>query len=212
MNKSSEILLPLLVGIVVLGGLGYLAVKVSDIDGSVRSVDTKIGNAEKRLDRIADALPLIQTRIAMEEVQKPIRTALIMTTPIQDAKGQWKVNVHVLDSAKSERTTYAVSLANQSDRRPIYQLVGASAEAEPTAPTVRDLASWSSEIKNPKSLPSFVDVKGSIVFRHTSAGDVIKLYQLGAEVERRKLTSTIYDWNQLAEALKSNPAQFEPIP
>src|SRR6266513_452736 len=127
------------VGTVILGTLGYVAVKVIDtserigaVDGKLGSVDTKVTFTSDRVERIANALPEMRIHIAEDEIKRQIKTAVVSTKPTQSADGKWKVIVNVIDPVASARWTFPVSLPSRDDRSALYSLIGTGADADTT--------------------------------------------------------------------------------
>ena len=102
MNKSFWI--PTLVCVIMLGTLSWLSVTVFNMNGTLSRVDTQVGrvvpladefpsiksqltSTSKRVDIIAKNLPLLQIRVAKEELSKPVKTAVVATNPRKNKKG-----------------------------------------------------------------------------------------------------------------------------
>ncbi|MFM7449346.1 MAG: hypothetical protein ACKO24_12210, partial [Leptolyngbyaceae cyanobacterium] len=144
-----DLWLPILVGTVVLGGLGYLVVKVSDIGGTLQAVDTKVVSTKERIDRIAEALPDMNIRISNEEIDKSISSALLTTKPFQDKDGKWFVFITLIDPGSKEKSTYKVLLKSKDDNRAVYYIKGSGYNLEENVVSANRLVNWSKNSQNP---------------------------------------------------------------
>jgi hypothetical protein len=94
---------PIILGTVILGTLGYLCLKTTDLTGSVAGIDAKISSTSERVQRIAQALPDVGVRVATEEVNRPLKTVIATSPPLKDSTGLWLVKTAVIDTDKNEK-------------------------------------------------------------------------------------------------------------
>ncbi len=192
----------LLVGVVILGALGWLGSTVFDMKGT-------LAKTSDRVERIARALPGLGHRVAMEEVSGPFSVAVVATEPIESSDGSWAVRVNVVDPDKSELLIFNLPLKSQTDRIPILTLTGAMHRADPRATSFYELASWSAEADKPAAIPNVFDTYASFVLRNTSPRDTIRaLSWISDKPDRVSLTSTPRTWVALVPELTSNFQKF----
>lgn len=194
--------------ILIVGPLGYLAVKQPSMEGKLASLKTQMGAAKERIDSIARELPSIGIRVAAEELSKPIRTAVVSTKPFEKSDGGYVALVHIIDSERAQKTTYVAALTDARDRTAAYFVLGVGRDLELHATSGSELTEWASKAGKPIHFPHFVDASSTLVFRNTAA-DVIKqrLSRLGPSTEKQ-LEESPADWQSLIGRIKDSPEEF----
>ena len=205
---SKDTWIPMLVGIVILGGLGYLTVTVNSIDSTLHSVNTQVSNTVQRVDRIAAELPALSVRIASEEISRPVQTAIVTTKPFEKPDGAWAIRVHLIHAQL--KISYDVLLNDPTDREKAYSIIGLGKELEPYNCSANQLNRWSSEVAEPQFLPHYIDPSATLVFRSVT-GDAIrdKMAFLGPGIETPYHYS-LANWEALVTIINDHPDAFQP--
>ena len=208
---KAETLMELLVGVVILGAIGWLTVQVFDMKGTLGSVDSKVTATSDRVERIAAILPDLRIKVAMEEVGKPVQGAVVVTEPVKDASGKWVAAVHVFDTVAGQRQTYVVNLKGPNDKGVAYLVGGFTSLHAKGAISFRDLERLSSDIGKPAPAPDYVLSESSFALRKASFGysnDLTKA--LGVSPRTTSLSSKLATWDTLSAELRDNASTYKP--
>lgn len=223
---SKSIWLPIFIS-VVLGVLGWLALTIFNMNGTLSKVDTqvarvvpmadqfpiltsKLTSTVKRVDKIAEYLPLLQIKLAKEELSKIVRTAIVATVPRKNAKGTWEVVINVYDVDRSKNTSYLIPVKNSKDKTPLYTALGAAAHNEPIYCSLRTILFWSSETGKPAVIPAGIDPKASIALRNTTAEQLIKeLPWTNLQAKETRIEAKVTDTKSLMSFVQNNAETFQ---
>lgn len=105
----------LLIGLVILGGLGWLVIKVDGLGNDVTKFQTIAEENKERMERIGNNIPQIKSVIASMQIEKNLGNALIAYNPKRDGNGKWTSEFKIADLDKSELTTYTVAMKDKDD-------------------------------------------------------------------------------------------------
>ncbi len=105
----------LLIGLVILGGLGWLVIKVDGLGNDVTKFQTIAEENKERMERIGNNIPQIKSVIASMQIEKNLGNALIAYNPKRDGNGKWTSEFKIADLDKSELTTYTVAMKGKDD-------------------------------------------------------------------------------------------------
>jgi len=199
------------VGLIILGGLGYLIPKVVDLSGTLGRVDANQTSTAERVNRIAAALPDVGVRVASEEVSRPIQTAVLSTKPSQAADGSWYVTVTVLDTQSSKKWTLPVQIESRDDRKLMHALLGAGAEAERAFSSLSRLQEYSRLAHEDSSIPPYVDVKTSFVLYSTNGEEFVTKFAntVVSGTQETPFDIKVEDYATLVKALKQREEAFK---
>ncbi len=225
MNKSFWI--QILVGVIILGTLSWLAATVFSMNGVLSKVDTQVSrvvpvadvfpaiqaqlkSTTARVDRIADALPLLQIKLAKEELSKPVKTAILASFPRENAKGGWEVVINVYDVVEAENTSYIIPVKNKDDKKPLYTALGTAAHTEPFYCSLGMASFWSTEVGDPKAIPAGINQNASVIMRNTTADQFIKkLPWAHSQGKKFKIKAKVPDTQALLTIIQENPEKFQ---
>ncbi|MFZ5841378.1 MAG: hypothetical protein ACOY3E_00645 [Pseudomonadota bacterium] len=207
---KKETWIELIVGIVILGGLGYLSSRVTDMSQLLGSVDSKVSLTSERLDRIAQALPDVGVRIAYEEVRKPIRTVVITSTPVTKANGSIVATVSVFDLAENKAWTKPVVLTSMQDKQMIGALAWSAAEMDPQYASIARMQEYSQTVKADSPIPAFINPSTSFILRNVSGE---KLLEQAPWLEASPTDDFVKldggNWQLLASSLKEGEERLQ---
>ena len=210
MSMNKELWIPTLVGAIILGTLGWLAVTVFQMNSTLSKVEIRWTETSARVDRIASAIPSWAIQVASEELVRPITTAVVSTKPVQLDSGEWKIAIHIIDVDGSMKTTFELPVKGQGDREPLYTLLGTAAYNEPDPATVANISAWCVQTNDPHQIPAFVDGNATFVLRSTSATDILKkLPWLHSQAKETKLTTSVGDCKGFLGLIKSRQDDFK---
>jgi len=169
---------------VTIGGIAAIAVitllttiliRQDDTQDLIRGMEIKITagneraeNIEKRVNRIADALPALQTQVAFEQVNRPFHGALILTDPIAKIGGGWDANGFLFDANAGTIDPFILFLEDSSTSK-LEELVGSllyegiTSGVEYTSFT--KLEDWALQIEEPATSPGYIYPSGSFIWR-----------------------------------------------
>lgn len=199
---KSEAWIELIVGTVLLGGLGFLIIKVMDINGTLGGVEAKVSYTSDRLERIAQALPDVGVRIASEEVNRPIRTIVVASTPTRNRDGQYQVVLQIVDAEKSTKWSVPVKLASKSDKQLLGTLAWTGFNLDPNYATFARMQSYARAAALDSSLPATVDTRVSFVLGTTSAEEYLsEISWLARNPKRSSVTIKLDSWKDISAAL-----------
>jgi hypothetical protein len=227
---KTENWIELLVGVIILGALAFLAVKVVDISGTLGGVDARSSSTAERVSRIAAALPDVGVRVANEEMSRPFQTVVLSTTPSEGADGTWHVTVTVLDTQSSKIWTLPIKLASKDDRQVVHSLVGTGSELDRAFSSLSLLQEYSRIAHGDSSIPPYVDVKASFVLYNTNGEEFVRklastpttgadaVLTVAAKVEDyasskaepASFDTKVEDYATLVKALKQRQEAFKP--
>ena len=205
-DKGIEIL----VGVVILGALGWSLTQQYEDHAILQNVDTRVANTHERVNRIADALPDMNVRLAFEEVHRPLQSAIVATRAVEDSAGQWTMRFHIVDSENSKLSTFVCSLDGMDDQGPIWSVMGLAYDVEPQMRSASSLTRWSAEINEPYTMPAYIEPEVTLCFLDTSASvleEKLGWLQLASVDD---LASGPLDWKQLVATVRENPDIFQP--
>lgn len=225
MNKSNYIQI-LIVGII-LSTLSWLAVTVFSMNSVLSKVDTQVSrvapvadvfpsvqaqlkSTTARVDRIADALPLLQVKLAKEELSKPVKTAILTSFPRENTNGGWEVVINVYDVIEAENTSYTIPVENKDDKTPLYTALGTAVYIEPIYCSLGMASFWSTEVGNPKAIPTGLNQNASVIMRNTTADQIInKLPWASSQGKKFKIKAKVPDTQALLTIIQENPEKFQ---
>ena len=102
--------------------LGTILTYVISNSRDLGALTEKADNTEERINRIVAVLPDIRIKLAKEELNKKIKTAVITTRPRKLNKDLWKSTVHVVDITNGRRVSYNL-LLNRKETEQLPLLV-----------------------------------------------------------------------------------------
>jgi hypothetical protein len=210
-GMKNEFWLEILVGVIILGTLAFLSIKVWDMSGKLSSVDATATFTADRVSRIAAALPDVGIRIAREELARAIQTVVLSTNPHQTANGGWQVAVTVLDTQSSKKWTLPVRLNSKDDRKTVDALLGIGVEMDRDFLSLSRLQEFSSAAHLvDASVPNYVDAKASFVLYNTNGKEFVSKItsRLGQETREAAFDMKVEDYMTLIKALQAEQDAF----
>lgn len=200
----------LLVGTVILGAIAWLGNTVYGLNGSLTTVSERLSFTSERVERIANVIPEMRLRIAREEVAKPATLAVVTTKPTQASNGQWYASVHVINSEDNKKSTFTVNLDHEGDKAPLYSVIGSIHSLDSSAPSFANLYTWSADLNQPSTVPSYLEPQASFVLR-TASYDAVTT-QLAWSDKSPTIGAykgpSFNTWNDLAVDLEKNKGRY----
>jgi hypothetical protein len=201
---------PIILGTIILGTLGYLCLKTTDLTGSVAGIDAKISSTSERVQRIAQALPDVGVRVATEEVNRPLKTVIATSPPLKDSTGLWLVKTAVIDTDKNEKYILYFRLQSENDKRPLEAMLGSGMESDGLALFFAKYQEYARKTNKPTSVPTFVDAKASFALPETSAQDfVTRVAWMTEKQNKSPIKVDGSDWQSVVKALPSLKAELQ---
>jgi hypothetical protein len=201
--------LEILVGVVILGGLGFLTEKVMDIKGTLGGVEAKVSSTSERVERIAQALPDVGVRVAEEEINKPIRTIVLASVPLRQTNGKYIATVNVIDTATSKKWTTSIPLASKSDKAALSTLAWSGFELDRDFVSLSRMQEYARVASADVVIPADVDTKISFVLGSTAADDyLVDVRQLGFAPASSAVSIKLSNWKDISAALKDHQEEL----
>jgi len=174
-NESNR--LRVLIEGIILGTLGFLAVTLFQVNGTVAKIEGSVESTGKRLDRIAQALPDLKVKIANEELRKPLNFAILTTEPEQIKNGIWETKINIINSKKNEISGYIIKTKDIDKRSVAYTLLGIAKEKELDTLSLKEARKYAEVTDNDDYLiyPStYFDQNASFFIRNavTNPGEI----------------------------------------
>jgi hypothetical protein len=208
---KTETWLPYLLGTVILGTLGFLSVKVTDMTGLLGGIQAKMSATSERIDRIASALPVLQVQVAEEELNREFKTAVVTSRPLKTAAGEWKAKVEIVNLKEKTSLLYGVTLPAQDDKRAFDAMLGAGYESDSLFRTFSSLKTYAGVVHKPSRVPTFIDQDVSFALSNTDASDYVK--KIGWVFTGPPTKTTIKmdgrDWNSIIDHVANLQTEFQ---
>lgn len=160
-----EYMIQALFGVVIVGFLGFLANNLFDMKGTLSSVSVKVDSTDQRLTRIADTLPELKTRIAWEEIHKPLSGFVASTIPTETGKDKWTTQVKLYDSHSGKLLIYSLTENKKQKDFFAYGVAGKVREINAYAPSFAEMETYSNKQEFPVSIPASINAHTSFVLR-----------------------------------------------
>lgn len=225
-------LLPTIIVAVALGGLSILIFQLfavqrdlGDLKGDVGGLGGTMDQVVARIDRIADVLPEMGIRIAGEEIEKAIESALFVTTPWQQSGGEWAAAVHWLKPKDNSDVIWHIRLPGPDSITTIWNglnmIDGAANTSDVDVVSFDKLEQWSVDVNRATFTPNWVSEDVSFVIRSpapwisesldlfwgTIAAQGISV-EASKEVKPFPSKSTPWGWPKFANELESNSSFY----
>jgi hypothetical protein len=194
----------LVVGIV-LATLGWLAVTVFNMNGTLAKVEVQANESKDDIARIRGVLPDLGKAIAQSEVQAPINAALVVSKPFKDEKGTLVKTFKVIDTKESKLSTYTVKLQDENDVEKTL-LVNGSIHLNETRPvSFSKLIGYSNQIGQTVTLSSSIDLGNSFVINNLDSLQYSNLFNkyLG-QPKTVAININADNWSELSSEIKKN--------
>lgn len=201
----------ILVVLVILGTLGFVAVKAIDNGENIASNNANFANLLARIDRISIALPDIQVKIAKEEIMGSISFAVVAVEPTSISEKYAVRVVHLVDIRNQEVESFNIEVLTEQDQKFDFFLLGVSASFDLPHTSFAKLESYSTNEGFSWVAPSFIDKKLSFVYRTDTMADYRNaLLELGEEERSFTITNTLalpknnYTWETFSAELNAS--------
>jgi hypothetical protein len=191
----------LLLGVVILGTLGWLSTNLFEMKGVMSSVDTKVTMNEERLSRISSVLPEVQAKVAWEEVNYSIKGFIASTEPKLEGNNQWKSYINLYSADDQILKTYTLNFDESQKALYKHVVAGKLVSDGGYNPSFQTLSAHSSEMRNAVLFPASIDPKTSFVLRESKTSDIESfLNDVAGEPEKTKIVK-VRNWNEITEKL-----------
>jgi hypothetical protein len=201
---------PIILGTVILGTLGYLCLKTTDLVGSIAGIEAKVSSTAERLQRIAQALPDVGVRVADEEVNRPLKTVIAISSPLKDDSGTWLIKSAVIDTENMEKYILKFRLKSENDRRPLEAMLGSGIESDELACLFTKYQEYARKTNKPTFIPKFVDAKASFALPETSAEEfVTRMAWMIEKQDKSSIKIDGSDWQAVSKALTGLKTEFQ---
>lgn len=198
---------------VVVSGVGWLMLTTYSMNGTLSSVQSDLSSTNRRIERIATALPSVAHRIAVQETTEPASAVVIATKPVSAEGGGLASALHVLDPVNSRTTTYLLRFDSASTSDMAHQIRGIALTTERWAASLSDMREHLIAIHDTTTFPLYVDLDASYVMRRTSADAYLRLIELSSLFDSAdrlvtSLPSELHSWRSINGELIVNQSKY----
>lgn len=201
-----------IVGTIILGTLGWLALQTYDmrgglteVKGGVQLVSNDLRSTSERVERIAKVLPEMGRHIASEDVSAPITAVVISTSATKLATGKWQEQVVLIDPKTSEVLKYKLAVRSKDDPSAQYTVVGSVKAVDQSAASFSYLRKASLELGTAVTFPPSFSATSSFVLREASLKSyAAALEKVAGPPVRMQVDVKADNWAELVEAMKTS--------
>lgn len=182
--------------IALLSGLGWIVVKLFDINSTV-SVTAN------RVDRIVDALPELRTKIAREELEKKIDLAIVTTNPLEISPGKWVRSIQFYDYKHGRVRQFFLPTQGPGDENSAYSVSGLANRIAIEKISFDEYSAAANEIGRPKPYPNWLDASAGYVIVQHRLNYLLKIQSLlGKPAKELPLEGDTLKWMQFVDELE----------
>ncbi len=200
----------IIVGIVILGTIGFLGTQLFDMKGTLAAVKTKMDDTDGRLTRIADTLPDVKVRVAWEETNHAISGFVTLSQPRLGKDKKWVTTAAVYSRDSEKLKIYSIALDEAHKKYASYVIAGKLKSEAPYESSFSELAGHSAVMKHAVFIPPQIDPSTSFVLRSTATDDLEKF--VGTLTKERPKTvelGKIRSWAELSKDLERIATQTD---
>lgn len=203
----------LIVGVIILGTLGFLSIHVFDMKGVLEGMRTKVDATETRVGRIADALPDMKVRLAWEEVHRAMSGFITVTYPVKVSNKRWITKAAVYNSEGKKIIVYGYIGDNPPKGGHLnYHLTGKIMCEDRYAESFSNLRFYSNEVKEPVTIPASINAESSYVLRRRNIEDYNNyLKSIGAKELESIVFEMANNWKELSQRLEELSERIDKI-
>jgi hypothetical protein len=200
---KAEHWLQILVGVVILGTLGFLSTNVYDMRGLLSGMTEKMEQTERRVTRIADVLPDVRAKVAWEEVQAPLSGFLAVSTPVEQHPDEWTSTIHLYHARTGALQAFQITRSEQEKDLPRYLVAGRIRTEGFLDPTFHELVGFANSEQIAMTLPANLDSQASFVIRsHNMETFEEFLREVSDGEPETKEIPRLRNWLEVARELK----------
>jgi len=210
---SYKAVLGTIVGIVcaaLLSGVGWILVKMFDINSTLNATRATGELTAQRVDRIVGVLPDLRVKIAQEDLEKKIRLAFVTGNPTEVSPGRWIRAVIFLDYDHGKISEFQVPARGPDDPSGAYTVSGLTSGIAIDKISFGEFSAAASEVGRPKSYPTWIDALGSYaIFKHRM--DYMRRIdeEFGKPVKVSDIARREVKWEQLIDDLAKRKTELE---
>jgi len=197
-----------LVGLVILGGLMFVTTKIMNLNAALGQIQASVAANSARLDHLSVALPGIARDVAEEQISRPLRTLVLVSTPSHSA-GRDQVTVSIIDLQGGRKWTAPLALATGNRAAALAMLAWRGYQLDEGFASLARMARYAQAAAFDGSPPPAVDATASFVLGSTSARDYLAaIGPVGLTAHPSAFTLQLVSWKDVAPALRSHPEAF----
>lgn len=186
-----------IVGVLVLVPIAVLSTSVIDLNKTLTGIEERVAHTDNRLNRIADQLPKLKSKIAWEETRQAIIGFLVVTKPVRQSTGRWFTTAAIYHRETSELRVF--SLLDTSDKRDAsYLVAGKLRSGSPHDVSFTELIQLSAELEESVFLPPNVNRDTSFVLRSADLDTMKEFLETHSQTKvRATRIGRINNWQEL---------------
>lgn len=186
-----------IIGIGVVVPLAVLSTSVIVLNKTLAAVEERVSHTDSRLNRIAERLPELKSKIAWEETRQAITGFLVITKPVRQSSGRWFTTAAIYNRDKSELSVF--SLQDTSDKQDAsYLVAGKLRSGSPHDVSFTELIQLSAELEESVFLPANVNRDTSFVLRSADLDTLKEFLETHSAVKvRATRIGRINNWQEL---------------
>lgn len=198
----AETWIPILVGTVILGTLGWLAANQFGMNGTLSAINERTLNTSKRVDKISDYLP---DYMARGEINKEIEGAIVTGKPYTNIDGEQLIAISIIDFKRSELHDYNINLGTVNYQNFDYLLKGAVLTNEEFPISLMKMSHYAQEQGMGTTLPNEFNLESSYLLRNTNYTDyemILKAYDSIPTIV--KFEEQASNWSEFSKIMLEN--------
>ena len=198
---NQDNVIQIIFGVIIVGFLSLLAVNQFDMKGIMSKVDTKVDVNEKRLSRIADVLP---------EVNSPMTGFVISSKPEKTDENKYRISYTLYDTQNNVLEIYPIELDERQIKIMSYAIAGKVYTTAYNDPTFNEMSIYSCEEKEIVNIPITCNAETSFVIRKNDMRIYSNyIYDLTKKKPYIIKTKQMDTWKDITNNLKTIHDQIE---
>lgn len=141
----------------------------ASVDGLSARLDDNAKFITERINRIALAMPGIHAKVAREEVDRPIRMAIVVSDPYKAKNGSIEKRISLVNPIEGLSTTFQVVVKDSSDDQVETVAAGLARRLDATSVSFAELDAFALEAGETYRSPQQIDPAHSYVLRTLSS-------------------------------------------
>jgi hypothetical protein len=182
----------------------FLGVVIFNMNGTLSTVSTKTEITAQRLDKIAEALPGIQARVASDALNRPITGFIATTNPVKIGDDTWSTDISLYDAKSGELKTFTFATDNRMKNAIRFAVSGKVKATNPSAYSFADMVSFADDQGAIIELPEALNSQASFLIKEKSLKDYEEyLKSMSLKGPQVKDIGQMANWQDVEHNLKN---------
>ncbi|MDH0289762.1 hypothetical protein N7414_11605 [Pseudomonas sp. GD04087] len=138
---------------------------IFNMNGTLSTVSTKTDFTAERLDKIVEALPGIQARVATDALKRPIAGFIATSNPVKTGDNAWTTDISLYNAKSGELKIYTFATDETMKDTIRYALSGKVKTVNPSAYSFAEMAEFADDQGATTQLPDVLDNQASFLIK-----------------------------------------------